>query len=796
MIFSPPIPPLASLEPAVILAVLAPLGLGLGLMLMAALAFRRSGGLYEAWLRLRVRLGDLETAAAYFRSRQRHLEAAELLVRIGDLEEAARLYVTAGRPELAAAAFESAGDLRTAALYFRHAGDAERAADCYRRQGDSERAVRLMTEEGDFGAAAEELFRLGRTDEAVALLRERERTRDAARLLIRAGRIGDAAVILLAADQPGLAAELFARAGDLPRAAEALEAAGRFRDAALAFLDLGDTERAAGAYVAASDPEEAARILEVAGYGARAAEILEFAGDRHRAAQLRLEEAERAGGWEDAAEHLLVLGRLEEAVERFKRAGKRARAGEVLVRLGRSAEGAKLLAEGGLFAEAAAAYAEVGDERRAAALYLKAGRIDAALRCFRVIGDQLTIARVHVKLGALEAAQRALGEIGADDPRYREASEMRAQLYERQGDVGKAREILQTCLEIHGLSAETVDLACRVAEYEGRMGLANEALERLRALEAKGLAPPGFEARLAAFRRSILVSAPGGAGAQAGPARRAKGGTSITMGFPGLDRYDILARLGAGSFGEVYRAQDRSLDREVAIKILRATDIPRGEARSMFLQEARLVARLNHPNIITVYDIGDTGDSLYIAMEFVDGETLADVMERQRRPLQASASASLARQIAQGLDYAHERGIVHRDIKLENIMLTRDGRAKILDFGVAKLLDDQSEVAPVMAGTPLYMAPEQVTFSGVDGRTDIYALGVLLYCLSTARFPFVGENVLEKQRFETPVPPELHNPGMDPSIAEIIHRCLEKDPAARYQSAREIVAVLQGRPRA
>lgn len=840
------------------LAIVAIVALAFVVLLSGVVVFAFRGRLYERWLRWRVARGHVDEAIAWYRSQQRYEEAGRLLVDVGDVAGAARLFTRIGKPELAAETFEAAGDWSAAAAHWVHAKTPERAAACYRRLGDDDRAARVLVEAGEFGAAADLWLERGDLDRGVAVLEEAGLYERAAGLLAHHGRCEDAGDLLARAGLFRKAAPLYHKAGALVKAAVALERddrsedaarlmleegepllaakiharAGRFQEAARLFQEHGAPDRAAEALLAGGDPIAAAAVFEAAGDPVRAAEMYERAGQPRQAASLRAATADRAGRFEQSAEHLLRSGQLEEAVDRFRRAGRPDRAGQALVAAGRHAEGAALLAEGHCFVEAAAAWERAGRDRDAAQSWLRAGRIAEAVACLRRIGDRLTIARVHNKLGDTAAALAALAEVPPQAPQAGEAAIMRARLLERAGDVAAARDALQAFLSVRGLSAETMPIALRVAEYEGRLGNPNAAIERLRALRSSGLAPPGFDEQFQYFQASVLTSAIGAAGAvgaaAAGPrpslgaapdgggpvapaaflthgAHRPSGGDpaaaslarpsalrhpTITMGFPWIGRYRFLEKLGAGSFGEVYRAHDTSLDRVVALKILLGGDMPSDTARSLFLKEARVVARLNHPNIITVYDIGEFGGSVYIAMEYIDGENLADIMERRNSPLSLRAIVSIARQIAEALDYAHGHSIVHRDIKLENAMITPEGRLKILDFGVASFLDDPREEGGMMAGTPHYMAPELIMSGRFDGRTDLYALGVLLYALSTARFPFQDANILEAQRCELPPDPLLHNPELPRAFGDLVLRLLEKSPEDRFQSAAELLRTL------
>ncbi|QNM97901.1 serine/threonine-protein kinase [Chitinimonas koreensis] len=262
-----------------------------------------------------------------------------------------------------------------------------------------------------------------------------------------------------------------------------------------------------------------------------------------------------------------------------------------------------------------------------------------------------------------------------------------------------------------------------------------------------------------------------------------------------LAHYRIETTLGQGAMGVVYRAIDERLDRTVALKVLRLNLTPeeRSEYAPRLQQEARSAARLNHPNIITVYDCGDVDGHAYLAIEYVEGKTLQALMEAGVK-LSTGRVVKLARQLFSALDYAHEHHVVHRDIKPANLMLTADGRLKITDFGIAQLPTSDLTRAGTIVGSPRYMAPEQIEGKKLDGRADLFAAGIVLYQVLTGQRPFDGDHVATiayRILHEAPVPIHELNPDVPDWLGALVMRCLEKDPAKRYQRAREARAELR-----
>ena len=268
-----------------------------------------------------------------------------------------------------------------------------------------------------------------------------------------------------------------------------------------------------------------------------------------------------------------------------------------------------------------------------------------------------------------------------------------------------------------------------------------------------------------------------------------------------VGKYEVIDEVGRGAFGVVYRARDFSLGQTVALKVLSDAQIRNPEGRRTFRQEASAAATLNHPGIVTLIDFLEEGEAPVIVYEFVEGRTLDKVITQRR--LSEEEVVDIGMQVAKALAYAHERGIFHRDIKPQNLMYTADGIVKVLDFGLAKHMrpagpspDEPTawsvttSLSMQIKGTLQYMSPEQLTGEPLDGRTDIFSLGIVLCELLTGSNPFRGQNAASTiGRIMDPRAPDC---GLDacaatPALREIVYRCIQKSPAERYQSARKIL---------
>ena len=252
------------------------------------------------------------------------------------------------------------------------------------------------------------------------------------------------------------------------------------------------------------------------------------------------------------------------------------------------------------------------------------------------------------------------------------------------------------------------------------------------------------------------------------------------------DRYELEELIGTGGMSSVFRAHDRLLDRKVALKVLHQHYTDDEEYVERFRREARAVATLSHPNIVTVIDRGEHEKRQFIVFEYVEGENLKQLIER-RGPAPVSTALEVAMQIARGLSFAHQQGLIHRDVKPQNVLMNGDGQAKVTDFGIARSLDVKQGMTQTgtVLGTSDYIAPEQAQGQRVDEHTDVYSLGVVLYELLLNEVPFPGENfVAIAMRHINEEPPSIRDkrPEVPPRVEAAVHRAMAKDPEARFQT--------------
>jgi tetratricopeptide (TPR) repeat protein len=705
--------------------------IAVGLLDEAAAYFEKA----EAW----------ERAAAIRHDQKRFADAAALYQKAGDPDSAGSIYAGQEDWSHAAEAYVQAGNLSVAAEMYEKAGDDRRAAQCFQKCDFPRYAAKAYIRCEEWLPAAECLEKV-MADEATGGAGDARKQAERVKLVRMTG-------------------TLFERAGRLDRACRVLEKGGAHLAAAEIAERLGERERAAELFLEGKDHERAAAAFEALGQGERAArlrgEIARDRGDPTEAAR----QLERAGEWMEAGDLYRLAERYAEAGACYERFGDGAQAAEMFNLAGDRGRAAQNYERAGLYAEAAELSALDGDAAREAELLEKAG-------------EHLRAGRLHLEAGRIEEAIGALQKVASEDAEAANAAALLGRIFRDQQKhplaIAKLREAiagreidrgsvdaffcLATVLEATDAWSEATELYERVLAFDYHYEDTAERLERTRARVDQAQAAP-----------------------TAAPA--AGSGTS--------GRYIIRETLGRGGMGIVYKAEDTVLDRIVAFKVLPESFKENPQALKNFLREAKSAAQLNHPNIVTVYDAGEQDGDFYIAMEYVDGNTLKDIIKR-RGKIAPKGILHVVSQLCEGLAFAHEKKIVHRDVKNANAMWTRDRMAKIMDFGLAKVVEEVRNHTTVVSGTPYYMSPEQTLGKNVDHRSDLYSLGVSIFEMATGTLPFTEGNLPYHHVHTEPPRPQDVEPGLPDPIARVIERCLRKDPGERYQSAREIIAELRG----
>lgn len=690
--------------------------------------------------------GERVRAAEVRAEQGRPLEAAALYREAGRLETAGHLFAQEGQPLAAAECFAEAGCHGLAAEAFEAAGEQAEAGRHYLEAGYLRHAARAFVRARDWLPAAEAIEAV--VSEESRRARGNPRREKELSVLVQKG-----ARLFEEAGEPGRARDLLVRGGRLADAAEVALRQGRFEEAAELFLRAGDAPRAADAYRKEGRPDEAARVLGL---------YYRDRDDPEAAARL----LEEAGEHAEAGDLYRKLERPAEAALCYERAGDMVQAAEMFRSAGELIRASECYARAGAFGEAATCCHEAGDPAREAEYREQAE-------------DFLGAGRLYRELGRDEDAIRVLQRVPAETPEAPEAAALLGELFAARGLASLAEKKLREALG----DAEPVPerlpawyaLGCLLEER----GELREAVSIYQKILACDYHFRDVEQKCSVLQDRIRLERP--------EARTGDGDTAPTC-LPG--RYQVESELGRGGMGIVYRARDTVLDRIVAYKVLPDSLRENPQALRNFLREAKSAAQLNHPNIVTVYDAGEQDGRYYIAMEYVDGTTLKAIL-RKRKVIAPAGVLRVLVQMCEALAYAHDKKIVHRDIKTANTMWTRDRKAKIMDFGLAKVVEEVRNHTTIVSGTPYYMSPEQTLGRNVDHRTDIYSLGVTLFELATGQLPFKDGNVPYHHVHTPPPDPLAVNPRLPPLLARIITRCLQKSPEQRYQSAREILAEIR-----
>lgn len=708
--------------------------------------------------------------------------AGELYARAGLHGEAAEAFVQGGNHLKAARSFQQAGNLAQAIHHFKRGGDTRQAAHLYSNQGQHMAAAAEYFQAGEYQASAEEYEKAEDWKRAAETYEKVKNFPRAGELYDRAGEKVRAAENFalhfedLLSRQGGLenlganrafakrAGDVFQELGDMRRASDIFQQGGYYEEAAECLRHVGDLALAADLFMKADQPLKAAQVLEEAGEDVRAsrmraeaavntgdkrtaADMFRQSGDLARAASLY----EQCEAWGDAAEVFELLKDFEKALEYFERAGRHgnaARCAETLSRLDRASE-----------------------------LYKQAGDLDGEIRVLVQQGDFFRAGRLQFEHRRYHEALDTLQNIDSRDPIYPRALELQGDVLRSQGRFEKAYSRYRAALGMRDCNASTLALFYKMGrvleDEQDRTG----ALEHYNAILAvdknyedvsvrvKGLLGRGRRSTIPGTSSSGIFAAPDGVETA---------------------RYEIVEEVARGGMGIVYRARDTVLGRIVAFKILGENLRDNETAVKYFLREARAAAALSHPNIVTIFDAGEQDGEYYMAMEFVEGTTIKELIKKKGALAEDQVRYILIH-CCRALQYAHGKGIIHRDIKSGNVMITREKALKIMDFGLAKFMREYQKEHTQQVGTPFYMSPEQIIGKNIDFRSDLYSLGCTIFECATGTVPFFKGDLSYHHVHTKPPTPRSINPLLSKDIERVILKMLEKNPDDRYQSAKDIV---------
>lgn len=690
-------------------------------------------------------------------------QAGELLASSGFPEEALYLLEIGGAFRPAAGLALKLKQPARAAVLFERAKDYEMAANYYEQTGRPKDALRVLEAEAQAQAQAAKSGRPASEEKR----RANEQRRAA--LLARLGRGADAHAVMK-------------NVGTTAKGARMLEAAGNFKEAAEAYLETGEPQEALRLVGKAQglSPGTIAEIYLKSGHAEQAGRL--FA--QQQAPRAAGEAFEKAGKWELAAQQWKAAGDLRRAAQAFTRARR--------------------------LHEAARCYEQAGDAKLAAETFAAAGDAAAAATSFLKAGQPVAASTQFLSVGNRSEAAQALQRVPTGSPEFEQASLLLVPLLMEEGMLDAALHRVRMLPPAGpGAATEALDRLY----YEGRileeLGRPAEALpcfqrlvalsrdhrdvvERLRGVTAKArapqasTAPPPLTPSLAVTQATGVR--PGSAPPAAEPDELAAGG--VLAG-----RYEIQEELGRGGMGQVFKARDRELNELVAIKtVLRRAGADSTDEERL-IREVQICRKITHPNVVRVYDLGRVPGGIFITMELLEGARLDQLIGNNKK-LSLPRVKQLLGEICEGLKEAHALGIVHRDLKPGNVMVTPK-RLKILDFGIARMNEGDPRLTRtgITVGSPLYMSPEQIQGQELDGRSDLYSLGVLAFTLLAGREPFIGMNptTIVLQHLQSP-PPRLTDfrPDLPPPWQALVSKLLSKEVEDRYASAEEVLGVLVG----
>jgi len=511
---------------------------------------------------------------------------------------------------------------------------------------------------------------------------------------------------------------------------------------------------------------------------------LEEAGDERAANLLRAELHRARGDTGEVARLLAAAGKVREAAELSESSSDAARTAALYERAGERAKAALHYRSAGDLEAALRNYEALCDWEGAVDCALKLGDRSRAIGFLEKRGHHLDAARMALETDDEEHAIRCLQRVAFRDESYGEACVLLAELFTRRDELELALQKLDEAANVFGNDA-ALALRERIGNRLEERGEIAGALEVFETIRKRDINHPGTAEKIEQLREALRTRpsiAAADATSDAGDSSEVREG-----------RYEILEEIGRGAMGIVYKARDRRLERIVALKRLPENLKEHPTAVRLFLREARSAAALNHPNVVTLFDAGQSDGVYYLTMEHLEGMPVDAILERGK--LSVRDALGLSVQVAMGLEYAHGQRIVHRDIKPSNLFYTRSRKAKIMDFGLAKMIEEVRRASSVIAGTPYYMAPEQAMGEAVDHRADLYAFGVTVFRLVTGRLPFESGDVTYHHCHTPPPDPRELCLEIPEALAALILRLLAKRPEDRFETTGEVkrglVAVLR-----
>jgi len=731
------------------------------------------------------RRGKYMEAGLLFESLQRFGDAASLFFKAGAFSKAGEIFLKEKNYKNAAESLEKGGQHERAAAVYYHLQDYSRAAESFQRAGVFKMAGEMHEKLGMFEKAGDNYRQAGLLRKAADMFLSLHRNADAAKMLEeayheRVSRLSEGLTKDMVRGLKELAmtsANLYLEGGDAQAAAKMFEEAGLLRQAGEIYMNLGDHARAS-------------QLLLQAGESIKAAEALEKAGDTKESVLTKARAYLQKGQKIEAASHFEKGEEFLKSADLYHQLGEQIKAGEMYEKGGDYLKAGSSFRSGGDLKRAARCFEMGKDYNNAAEIYGRLGDYQKEAELLTVVGEFFKVGERLRARGLNDQAIKTLQLVEKISPDYRKASLLLGDIFHEKGMWSLAIEKYKDSIGGEPMDRANLGAHYNLAQVNEKSGDLKSSLSLYEKIMSLDYHFKDVTSRVMDVKKQLerfATPTPPGVDLYA---QTAVDGVTRAPVISIKKRYSIIEERGRGGLGVVFKAKDTVLDRVVAFKVLHVALQDNPKALESFLREAKAAASLNHPNIVTVYDAGQDDGEVFISMEFVDGSTLKEILQEQGR-IPVKASVLIAGQICRGLGYAHERKIVHRDIKPSNIMWTRKKVVKIMDFGLAKALEESRMEQTIVGGTPYYMSPEQTLGESVDHRSDIYSLGVTMFEIILGRLPFTSGDVGYHHVHTPPPDPRSIDPDIPESLSHAILTCMEKDPSRRYQSTKELFSDLK-----
>ena len=704
----------------------------------------RAGELFEGG-------GDLKAAAEHYEKGRSYADAARVLEEMGDNGRAGKLYEMAKE-------YAKAGDCYSSMNWTEKAKKAyERAGEELLASGNAMLASDLFEKSGAYLKAGKAFERLGNYAKAAELFERASSFYESAQMyeaLLKKGRTLNPAELKKYARKSG---ELYKKAQKHEKAGELFEKAEDFKSSADMYILCKNKKKAASTFFKCREYEKSAEIYERLGMKREAAVTKGYRFLSVTKYKDAAENFEIGGEYRRAAEIFEKIGEFSKAAEAYEKAGDFTHSGNMFVRVKR-------------YKDAGRAYAREEHYELAAKTCEEGRELKEAVKYYEKAGDILKCGDICYRLGDYDLAISYLQRVESKDPDYIDAAGLLAEALNKKGLPQIAVEKYSDVMQKLGVNKRTLPICYNLARIYETMSKYRDAQKIYEKMLLQDFGYKDVKKRVETVKKKVAEK------------KKVPSVEERTI----RKRYDLIGEIGRGGMGIVYKAKDNLLNRIVALKMLPPFLVSDKKLLERFFKEARTAARLNHPNIVTIYDVGQEGERSFIAMEFIEGRSLRQILDAEKM-FKPEKVIDVLLQICRGLEHAHNLNVVHRDIKTSNIMLTSDGIVKLADFGLATVVGEATLTdSGSTSGTPLYMSPEQIKGEKLDSRTDIYSFGITMYKMVTGVLPFFEGDIAYQHVYVEPEPPHKLNPEVPEGLENIILKCLQKNKDDRYQSVPDI----------